>query len=49
VLTIVMHFYQISFRQMEFGYGSATAYVLFVIIAVVSSILVRVLNQDNQS
>jgi ABC-type sugar transport system permease subunit len=48
-LTVVMRFYEASFRQFEFGYGSAMAYCLFIIIALVSYILVRVLNRDNQS
>jgi ABC-type sugar transport system permease subunit len=49
VLTMVMRFYEASFMSFEFGYGSALAYVLFIIIAVVSYVLVRILNRDNQS
>jgi ABC-type sugar transport system permease subunit len=48
-MTVVMRFYEASFRQFEFGYGSAMAYCLFIIIALVSYFLVRVLNRDNQS
>jgi ABC-type sugar transport system permease subunit len=48
-MTVVMRFYEASFRQFEFGYGSAMAYCLFIIIAVVSFFLVKVLNRDNQS
>jgi ABC-type sugar transport system permease subunit len=49
VLTVVMRFYEASFMSFEFGYGSALAYVLFIIIVIVSYILVRILNRDNQS
>jgi len=48
-MTVVMRFYEVSFKQFEFGYGSAMAYCLFVITALVSYVLVRVLNRDNQS
>ena len=48
-MTVVMRFYEASFRQFEFGYGSAMAYCLFIIIAIISYVLVRVLNRDNQS
>ncbi len=47
-LTVVMRFYEASFNQFEFGYGSAMAYVLFLIIAVVSYSIVRLVNRDNQ-
>jgi ABC-type sugar transport system permease subunit len=49
VLTVVMRFYEVSFRQFEFGYGSAMAYILFIIIAFVSFFSVRLLNRDNQA
>jgi ABC-type sugar transport system permease subunit len=48
-MTVVMRFYEASFMQFEFGYGSAMAYCLFIIIAIVSYLLVKVLNRDNQS
>lgn len=48
-MTVVMRFYEASFKQFEFGYGSAMAYCLFIITGVVSYILVRVLNRDNQT
>lgn len=44
VLTVVMRFYEASFRNFEFGYGSALAYCLFLVIAVASLILFRVIN-----
>jgi ABC-type sugar transport system permease subunit len=49
VMTMVMRFYEASFVSFEFGYGSALAYVLFIIIAVVSYVIVRLLNKDNQN
>lgn len=45
VLTVVMRFYEASFRSFEFGYGSALAYCLFLIIAVVSFFLFRFINR----
>ena len=33
VMTVVMRFYEASFRSFEFGYGSALAYCLFLVIA----------------
>jgi ABC-type sugar transport system permease subunit len=49
VLTVVMRFYEVSFKQFEFGYGSAMAYILFILIAIVSFFSVKVLNRDNQT
>jgi ABC-type sugar transport system permease subunit len=48
VMTLVMRFYEASFVSFDFGYGSALAYVLFIIIAVVSYGIIRLLNHDNQ-
>jgi ABC-type sugar transport system permease subunit len=48
VMTLVMRFYEASFLSFDFGYGSALAYVLFIIIAVVSYGIIRLLNRDNQ-
>jgi ABC-type sugar transport system permease subunit len=47
VMTLVMRFYEASFVSFDFGYGSALAYVLFIIIAAVSYGIIRLLNQDN--
>jgi ABC-type sugar transport system permease subunit len=47
VMTMVMRFYEASFVSFDFGYGSALAYVLFIIIAVVSYGIIRLLNRDN--
>jgi ABC-type sugar transport system permease subunit len=49
ILTVIMRFYETSFLNFEFGYGSALAYILFIIIALVSYFLVKVLSRDNQS
>ena len=47
VLTVIMRYYEAAFRNFEFGYGSAIAYVLFIIIAVFSIISVKSMNRDN--
>lgn len=44
VLTVVMRFYEASFQVFEFGFGSAIAYCLFVIISILSFVMVRALN-----
>ena len=41
VMTVVMRFYEASFRSFEFGYGSALAYCLFIVIAGASLVLFR--------
>ena len=41
VMTVVMRFYEASFRSFEFGYGSALAYCLFLVIAGASLVLFR--------
>lgn len=40
-MTVVMRFYEASFRSFEFGYGSALAYCLFLVIAGASLVLFR--------
>jgi len=47
VLTIIMRYYESAFRQFQFGYGSAIAYVLFIIIAIFSIVSVKSMNRDN--
>lgn len=44
VMTVVMRFYESSFRNFEFGYGSALAYCLFLVIAAASLLLFRFIN-----
>lgn len=44
VMTVVMRYYETAFRNFEFGYGSALAYCLFLVIAAASLILFRVIN-----
>lgn len=44
VMTVVMKFYDSSFKNFEFGYGSALAYCLFLVIAAASLVLFRVVN-----
>lgn len=41
VMTVVMRFYEAFFRSFEFGYGSALAYCLFLVIAGASLVLFR--------
>lgn len=43
-MTVVMKFYDSSFKNFEFGYGSALAYCLFLVIAAASLVLFRVVN-----
>ena len=43
VMTVVMRFYEASFRSFEFGYGSALAYCLFLVIAGASLLLFRLI------
>lgn len=45
VMTVVMRFYEASFRNFEFGYGSALAYCLFLVIAVASLLLFSLINK----
>ncbi len=45
VMTVVMRFYEASFRSFEFGYGSALAYCLFLVIAAVSLLLFKLINR----
>lgn len=47
VLTVVMRYYEAAFRNFEFGYGAAFAYVLALLIAVCSLIGVWITNRDN--
>lgn len=47
-MTLVMHIYNSSFRQYEMGYGSTIAYVLFLIIAVISIIQMRLLKKGEE-
>ena len=44
-MTVVMRFYEASFRNFEFGYGSALAYCLFLVIAVASLLLFSLINK----
>jgi cellobiose transport system permease protein len=48
VLTVVMRYYQVSFQNFEFGYGSATAYSLFIVIAIFSFIFIKILNRREE-
>ncbi len=44
VMTVVMRYYEAAFRSFEFGYGSALAYCLFMVIAAMSLLLFRIIN-----
>jgi ABC-type sugar transport system permease subunit len=48
VLTVVMRYYESTFRNFEFGYGSAIAYMLFLIIALFSVISVKSMNRGSE-
>lgn len=49
VMTVVMRYYEAAFRSFEFGYGSALAYCLFLVIAVASLVLYKVINRGKES
>lgn len=41
VFTIMIRFYEASFLNFEFGYGSAIAYLFFIFVSIVSALLVK--------
>jgi len=45
--TIVHYLYQVAFRKFDMGYGSAIAYILLVLIMVVTLIQRYLLRSDN--
>jgi ABC-type sugar transport system permease subunit len=49
VMTVIMRFYEVSFKGSEFGYGSALAYCLFIIIAVASLVVLKFMNRKEES
>ena len=44
VMTVVMRYYEAAFRSFEFGYGSALAYCLFLVIVIASLLLFKGIN-----
>jgi ABC-type sugar transport system permease subunit len=46
VLTAVWHFYDVTFSASRFGYGSAVAFMLFVIIVLFSLVSYRLTNKE---
>jgi ABC-type sugar transport system permease subunit len=46
VLTVVLKFYDTSFRTFDFGYGASIAYGLFIIIFVFSFVIIRIMNRE---
>jgi ABC-type sugar transport system permease subunit len=46
VLTVVLKFYDTSFRTFDFGYGASIAYGLFLIIFIFSLITIRIMNKE---
>lgn len=44
--TITLHIYNVSFQQWEFGYGAAGALVVAAIIAVITTIILRISKND---
>lgn len=44
--TLVMHVYRTGFFNMQMGYGSTIAYLLFIIIMIISVIQYRITNRD---
>ncbi|MHA6483374.1 carbohydrate ABC transporter permease [Paenibacillus sp. strain BS8-2] len=47
VLTIVMNFYDTTFSQFQFGYGSSMAFGLFVLIFIFSLFTMRIMNRGD--
>jgi len=45
VLTVVMRYYDVAFHNFEFGYGSAIAYSLFIVISIFSFVSMKVMNR----
>ena len=48
VLTVVMRYYEVSFKDFNFGYGSSIAYSLFIIIAVFSLLSIKVMTRGEE-
>lgn len=49
VLTVVMHFYDTAFERFNYGYGSAIAYGLFVIIFILTVVSMKVLARGEKN
>jgi cellobiose transport system permease protein len=49
VMTIVMKFYEVSFSNFNFGYGSAMAYGTFVLMFVLSLLTLKLFNRGNDA
>ena len=47
VLTMMVRFYEASFLNFEFGYGSAIAYLFFLLVTVLSGLLVRLFREKD--
>lgn len=45
VFTIMIRFYEASFLNFEFGYGSAIAYLFFIFVSIISALLVKVFGE----
>ncbi|MCL2250018.1 MAG: sugar ABC transporter permease [Oscillospiraceae bacterium] len=48
ILTTVMHMFNMAFHARQFGYGSAIAIALFVVILVVSTVLFKFINRREE-
>ncbi|NHN29848.1 sugar ABC transporter permease [Paenibacillus sp. S3N08] len=48
VLTVVMRYYDVAFHSFDFGYGSAIAYSLFMVIAIISFISMKFMNRGEE-
>ncbi|TBL80474.1 sugar ABC transporter permease [Paenibacillus thalictri] len=44
-LTVVMRYYDVAFRNFDFGYGAAIAYSLFIVISIFSFLSIRIMNR----
>lgn len=46
VMTVLMRYYDITFRSFQFGYGAAYGTIIFIIIALTSVITIKLMNRD---
>ncbi|WP_274650264.1 carbohydrate ABC transporter permease [Paenibacillus humicola] len=48
-MTVVIRYYEVAFQNFQFGYGSAIAYSLFIIIAIFSFLSLKVMNRGEEA
>ncbi|MBW7457149.1 carbohydrate ABC transporter permease [Paenibacillus sepulcri] len=48
-MTVVMRYYEVAFKDFQFGYGSAIAYSLFIIISIFSFLTLKIMNRGEET